>query len=90
MTRDQVDAALAALEAGHARIATVLYSVDTHPGHVYLRDTAVQGRTQELWRDTAPRVDALWPSFAALRDAIDQVAALRAAHPAPTGRSWAS
>jgi hypothetical protein len=83
MSKDEADAVLVDLVAGHARIATSMYAVDAHPAHQYLRDTVVTGSTLALWRRTRPQIDALWPSFVALGDALEQAKAARANRPRP-------
>lgn len=83
MSKDEADAVLVDLVAGHGRIATAMYAVDAHPAQQYLRDTVVTGSTLALWRRTRPQIDALWPSFVALGDVLEEAKAARAHRPRP-------
>jgi hypothetical protein len=77
--REDAQRRLATLTAAHDRIATAMYTVDTHPAWSRLSQGLVTGATAALAQQLRPEVDRLWASFGALGDALEQGRALLAA-----------
>lgn len=78
LSRPAVDAALAALRADHARIATALYGMDSHRGNMLLNSGPSLGRTQHVAAGLQTRMTALWGDFTAFGLVLDTAVAVRA------------
>ncbi|MET7426917.1 hypothetical protein [Dactylosporangium sp. NPDC005555] len=68
------DRAVAELAAAHDRLATALYTVDTHPAHALLRGVELRGATAQAW--SGVDVAGLWSGFVAVRDVLERLRAL--------------
>jgi hypothetical protein len=75
---DSTDRAIAGLTAVHERLATALYTVDTHPAHTLLRGAEPRGATARLV--SGVDVGRLWSGFVAVREVLERLRDL-------TGRS---
>jgi hypothetical protein len=75
---DSTDRVIAGLVAVHDRLATALYTVDTHPAHVLLRGVEPRGATARLL--SGVDVGRLWAGFVAVREVLERLREL-------TGRS---
>jgi hypothetical protein len=75
---DSTDRVIARLVAVHDRLATALYTVDTHPAHVLLRGVEPHGATARLL--SGVDVGRLWSGFVAVREVLERLREL-------TGRS---
>ncbi|MGA4848911.1 hypothetical protein ACOBQB_22635 [Streptomyces sp. G5(2025)] len=84
MDRDEVDRALARLDAEHEAIETSLLALQDHAGRRLLEGAALTGVTQERWTATERRITLLWTYFDAY------AGALRAAHDVRARRRWPS
>ncbi|MFH8563959.1 hypothetical protein [Streptomyces sp. NPDC017988] len=84
MDRDEVDRALARLDAEHEAIETSLLALQDHAGRRLLEGAALTGVTQERWAATEHRITLLWAYFDAY------AGALRAAHDLRARRRWLS
>lgn len=73
MRRD-TDRLVADLAAAHDRLATALYTVDTHQTHALLRGVEPRGATARLW--SGFDVGRLWSGFVAVRDVLERLRAL--------------
>jgi hypothetical protein len=76
--RDDAARQVAQLSAAHDRIATAMYTVDTHPAWAKLDGGVLSGQTQTVTQALRPRVQALWAWFGALGDRLEQAQALLA------------
>jgi hypothetical protein len=76
--RDDAARQIADLTAAHDRIATAMYTVDTHPAWAKLDGGVLSGRTQTVTAALRPQVQALWAYFGALGDRLEQARALLA------------
>jgi hypothetical protein len=83
MTRDDADQALTAVASGYERIATAMYTIDSHPGLAFLKGAVLSGRTLVAWQDVRARVDVLWAQFGALRGLLEAARAVRAQRSRP-------
>lgn len=63
LTRDEIDRALAQVEADSERIAESLVEMDAHPGHRLLRDTALSGVTAQRWAEARTAMETLWEQY---------------------------
>lgn len=63
LTRDEIDRALAEVEADSERIAESLVEMDAHPGHRLLRDTALSGLTATRWAEARTAMATLWEQY---------------------------
>src|SRR6266498_1819037 len=63
LTRDEIDRALAQVEADSERIAESLVEMDAHPGHRLLRDTALSGLTAQRWAEARTAMATLWEQY---------------------------
>jgi hypothetical protein len=63
LTRDEIDRALAEVEADSERIAASLVEMDAHPGHRLLRDTALTGLTATRWAEARTAMATLWEQY---------------------------
>lgn len=84
MDRDEVDRALARLDAEHEAIETSLLALQDHAGRRLLEGAALTGVTQERWAATEHRITLLWAYFDAY------AGTLRAAHDLRARRRWLS
>ncbi|MFE0177800.1 hypothetical protein ACFWZ2_36365 [Streptomyces sp. NPDC059002] len=84
MDRDEVDRALARLDAEHEAIETSLLALQDHAGRRLLEGAALTGVTEERWSDAEGRITLLWAYFDAY------AAALRTAHELRARRRWPS
>jgi len=75
MHRVDAERLLTAIRAGQGRIASAMFTVDSHPGLGFLRSGGIRGRTQAAWASIGPDIDALWTEFNALNQQIDEVSA---------------
>lgn len=83
MTRDDADQALATVASGYERIATAMYTIDSHPGLAFLKGAVLSGRTLVAWQDVRGRIDVLWAQFGALRGLLEAARAVRAQRSRP-------
>ncbi|MEU6825615.1 hypothetical protein ABZ921_33805 [Streptomyces atriruber] len=84
MDRDEVDRALARLDAEHEAIETSLLALQDHAGRRLLEGASLTGVTEERWSATEGRITLLWAYFDAY------AGALRAAHDLRERRRWPS
>ncbi|MGW7272949.1 hypothetical protein ACWGH5_20760 [Streptomyces sp. NPDC054864] len=82
MDRDEVDRALARLDAEHEAIETSLLALQDHAGRRLLEGAGLTGTTQERWQSTEQQITLLWAYFDAY------AAALRSAHEVRARRRW--
>ncbi|MFD4480354.1 hypothetical protein ACFWPU_30155 [Streptomyces sp. NPDC058471] len=82
MDRDEVDRALARLDAEHEAIETSLLALQDHAGRRLLEGAGLTGTTQERWQSTEQQITLLWAYFDAYADA------LRTAHEVRARRRW--
>lgn len=82
MDRDEVDRALARLDAEHEAIETSLLALQDHAGRRLLEGAGLTGTTQERWQSTEQQITLLWTYFDAY------AAALHTAHGARARRRW--
>jgi hypothetical protein len=78
LTRDEVDAALAALQRDEDAISASLLELEDHPGHLLLKGAELTGVTATKWADAERVLVALWEQFAAYRNVLDAARELRA------------
>jgi hypothetical protein len=83
MTRDDADQALATVASGYERIATAMYTIDSHPALAFLKGGVLSGRTLVAWQDVRARIDVLWAQFGALRGLLETAQAIRAQRSRP-------
>ncbi|MFJ2769435.1 hypothetical protein [Streptomyces sp. NPDC087300] len=84
MDRDEVDRALARLDAEHEAIETSLLALQDHAGRRLLEGAALTGVTEERWAAAEGRITLLWAYFDAYADA------LRTAREVRERRRWPS
>ncbi|QES41671.1 MULTISPECIES: hypothetical protein [Streptomyces] len=84
MDRDEVDRALARLDAEHEAIETSLLALQDHAGRRLLEGAALTGVTAERWTATEARITLLWAYFDAY------AGALRTARDVRERRRWPS
>ncbi|MFD6432448.1 hypothetical protein [Streptomyces venezuelae] len=84
MDRDEVDRALARLDAEHEAIETSLLALQDHAGRRLLEGAALTGVTEERWTATETRITLLWAYFDAY------AGALRTARDVRERRRWPS
>jgi hypothetical protein len=77
--KPDADGILAALTAGRDRIASLMYTVDTHPLRERLDAGTYTGATDRFRRDLGGEVNALWARFGTLRDILERATTLRGA-----------
>lgn len=82
MDRDEVDRALARLDAEHEAIETSLLALQDHAGRRLLEGAGLTGTTRERWHSTEQQITLLWAYFDAY------AAALRTAHETRARRRW--
>jgi hypothetical protein len=83
LTRDDADQTLAALASGYERIATAMYTIDSHPGLAFLDGGGLAGRTLATGQDVRTWVDALWAQFGTVRNLLEAARAVRARRSRP-------
>ncbi|MFI1676907.1 hypothetical protein [Streptomyces sp. NPDC020607] len=84
MDRDEVDRALARLDAEHEAIETSLLALQDHAGRRLLEGARLTGVTEERWTATEARITLLWAYFDAY------AGALRTARDVRERRRWPS
>ncbi|MFF1376013.1 hypothetical protein [Streptomyces sp. NPDC058308] len=82
MDRDEVDRALARLDAEHEAIETSLLALQDHAGRRLLEGARLTGVTEERWTATEGRITLLWAYFDAY------AGALHTAHEVRERRRW--
>ncbi|MFG2647054.1 hypothetical protein [Streptomyces sp. NPDC048436] len=78
MDRDEVDRALARLDAEHEAIETSLLALQDHAGRRLLEGAGLTGTTQERWQATEQQITLLWAYFDAYAAALHAARELRA------------
>ncbi|QEV18156.1 hypothetical protein [Streptomyces alboniger] len=78
MDRDEVDRALARLDAEHEAIETSLLALQDHAGRRLLEGARLTGVTEERWSATEQRITLLWAYFDAYAGALNAARELRA------------
>ncbi|MFG2496897.1 hypothetical protein ACGFSB_01570 [Streptomyces sp. NPDC048441] len=78
MDRDEVDRALARLDAEHEAIETSLLALQDHAGRRLLEGAGLTGTTQERWQATEQQITLLWAYFDAYAAALHSARELRA------------
>jgi hypothetical protein len=63
LNREEIDRALAQVEADSERIAESLVAMDAHPGHRLLRDTVLTGLTATRWAEARTAMATLWEQY---------------------------
>jgi hypothetical protein len=63
LNREEIDRALAQVEADSERIAESLVAMDAHPGHRLLRDTVLTGLTAQRWAEARTAMATLWEQY---------------------------
>ncbi|MFE3520452.1 hypothetical protein ACFXOD_02460 [Streptomyces sp. NPDC059161] len=84
MDRDEVDRALARLDAEHEAIETSLLALQDHAGRRLLEGAELTGVTKERWAATEQSISLLWAYFDAYTAALESVRELRARRRWPT------
>ncbi|HZN20792.1 MAG TPA: hypothetical protein VFB84_21815 [Micromonosporaceae bacterium] len=78
MTREEADRAIAQLEADVGRFAeTLMTAVEGHPGHRYLSEHSVCGRTRDVWRELEQRMRLLGAYYHLLNSTLQSARRLR-------------
>lgn len=75
MHRDEADATLATLRDAQGRIASGMFTIDSHTALGFLRAGGLRGRTHSTWSALSPDVDALWSDFNTLNDLLESARA---------------
>ncbi|MBT2505279.1 hypothetical protein J7I98_05075 [Streptomyces sp. ISL-98] len=78
MDRDEVDRALARLEAEHEAIETSLLALQDHAGRRLLEGAELTGATKDRWAATEQAITLLWSYFDAYAAALHGARELRA------------
>ncbi|MFF8829639.1 hypothetical protein [Streptomyces sp. NPDC015131] len=78
MDRDEVDRALARLEAEHKAVEDSLLALQDHAGRRLLEGAGLTGTTKERWAGTERSITLLWTYFDAYTAALDEARAVRA------------
>src|SRR6476469_2019725 len=76
-SREEIDRALAQVEADSERIAASLVEMDAHPGHRLLRDTALAGLTAKRWTEASAAMTTLWEQYTTYRDLVARAREVR-------------
>ena len=76
MHRDEADRALSGLRAGQDRVASAMFTIDSHPALGFLRAGGNRGRTQAAWDGLRGEVDALWTEFNTLNELLDSTSVM--------------
>jgi hypothetical protein len=84
MSREDVDRALARLDAEHEAIETSLLALQDHSGRRLLEGAELTGLTKERWAETDAAISALWTHFEAYTAALEDARTLRARRRWPT------
>ncbi|WP_433889392.1 hypothetical protein [Streptomyces sp. CA-111067] len=84
MGREDVDRALARLDAEHEAIESSLLALQDHSGRRLLEGAELTGVTKERWAETDAAITALWTHFEAYHAALDSARELRARRRWPT------
>jgi hypothetical protein len=82
-SREEIDRALAQVEADSERIAASLVEMDAHPGHRLLRDTALAGLTAKRWTEASAAMTTLWEQYTTYRDLVARAREVRARRSRP-------
>lgn len=83
LTRDEIDRALAEVEADSERIAASLVEMDAHPGHRLLRDTALTGLTATRWAEARTAMATLWEQYTTYSALVARAREVRARRSRP-------
>lgn len=83
LSRDEVDRALAAVQADSDRIASSLVEMDAHPGHKLLKNAALTGLTARRWEQARTAMATLWEQYATYRDMVARAQEVRARRSRP-------
>jgi hypothetical protein len=83
LSREEIDRALAQVEADSERIAASLVEMDAHPGHRLLRDTALAGLTAKRWAEASAAMTTLWEQYTTYRDLVARARGVRARRSRP-------
>lgn len=83
LTRDEIDRALAEVEADSERIAASLVEMDAHPGHRLLRDTALTGMTATRWAEARTAMATLWEQYTTYSALVARAREVRARRSRP-------
>jgi hypothetical protein len=78
ITRDEADRLLTTIGAVYDRLATAMYTVDSHPTLTYLRAAMYTGRTHQMREALLFDVGVMWAQFTTIGDILEQARALRA------------
>ncbi|GAA2389616.1 hypothetical protein GCM10010420_11690 [Streptomyces glaucosporus] len=84
MSREEVDRALARLDAEHEALETSLLSLQDHAGRRLLEGAGPTGVTKERWARAEEAISLLWTHFEAYTAALESLRGLRARHRRPT------
>ncbi|MFJ8074879.1 hypothetical protein ACIQ7Q_13345 [Streptomyces sp. NPDC096176] len=84
MDRDEVDRALARLDAEHEAVETSLLALQDHAGRRLLEGAELTGVTKDRWATTDQQITLLWGYFDAYTAALTDIRELRAR------RRWSS
>ncbi|MEU0374119.1 hypothetical protein ABZ070_28470 [Streptomyces sp. NPDC006283] len=84
MDRDEVDRALARLDAEHEAVETSLLALQDHAGRRLLEGAGLTGATKDRWATTDQQITLLWGYFDAYTAALHDIRELRAR------RRWSS
>ncbi|MCL2551810.1 MAG: hypothetical protein FWE75_06675 [Actinomycetia bacterium] len=84
MSREDVDRALARLDAEHEAVETSLLALQDHSGRRLLEGAELTGLTKERWAETDAAISALWTHFEAYTAALEDARTLRARRRWPT------
>ncbi|MBY8882965.1 hypothetical protein [Actinacidiphila acidipaludis] len=84
MSREDVDRALARLDAEHEAIESSLLALQDHSGRRLLEGAELTGLTKERWARTDAAISALWTHFEAYTAALEDARSLRARRRWPT------
>jgi hypothetical protein len=82
-SREEIDRALAQVEADSERIAESLVEMDAHPGHRLLRDTALTGLTARRWTEASAAMTTLWEQYTTYRDLVARAREVRSRRSRP-------
>jgi hypothetical protein len=77
MDRDEVDRALARLDAEHEAIETSLLALQDHAGRRLLEGAELTGVTKERWTSAEASITLLWTYFDAYTDALRRAREIR-------------
>lgn len=83
LNREEIDRALAQVQADSERIAESLVAMDSHPGHRLLRDTALTGLTAQRWDETRTAMATLWEQYTTYSGLVARAGEVRARRSKP-------